>query len=193
MAPWPGPLTPQRPGHQLSHQERPLWKGLATGEDTQSVPASPRSGSGAKASSQATAALLAQPPGTVKCTVIAARGQVLAPESHSASPRLPASGLGPFSVPSWVSDTAQTLSPHEETSRASQRLGEEGHSRGRGSWQRAAVDSTAPSLQPAVGPETRESASPCLLALSAKVLDEFLSLGGWRRCQQCLKETEVRI
>lgn len=47
------------------------------------MPASLRSRSGAKASSPATAALLAHPPGTVKCTVIPARGQVLTLESHS--------------------------------------------------------------------------------------------------------------
>lgn len=80
-----GPLTLRRPGHQLSRQEWLLWKGLAAGEEAQSVPASPRSRSGAKASSQATAAPLARPPGTVKCTAIPARGQVLTLESHSTS------------------------------------------------------------------------------------------------------------
>lgn len=39
---------------------------------------------------------------------------------------LPASGLGPFSVPSWVSDTGQTLGPNDLTSKTSQRLGEQG-------------------------------------------------------------------
>lgn len=81
----PGPLTPRRPGHQLSCQEWLLWQGLAAREEVQGVPGSLKSRSGAKASSQATAAPLARPPGTVKCTVIPARGQVLTLESHSTS------------------------------------------------------------------------------------------------------------
>lgn len=46
---------------------------LAAREEAQSVPASAGSRSGAKASSQGTAALLAHPPGTVNCT-LAQRG-----------------------------------------------------------------------------------------------------------------------
>lgn len=49
------------------------------------MPTSLRSRSGTKASSQATAAPLARPPGTVKCTIISAQGQVLTLESHSTS------------------------------------------------------------------------------------------------------------
>lgn len=96
MASLPGPLTLRRPGHQLSLQEWFLWKGLAAGEEAQSVPASLRSRSGAEASSQATAALLARPPGTVKCTVIPARGQVLTLECHSPSSHFLLLGLGLF-------------------------------------------------------------------------------------------------
>lgn len=85
MASLPGPLTLQGPGHQLSSPEWLLWKGLAAGEEAQSVPASTRCRSRAKAGSQATAAPLAQLPGTVNCTVTPARGQLLILESHSAS------------------------------------------------------------------------------------------------------------
>lgn len=79
------PLTLQRSGQQLSSPKWLLWKGPAAREEAPIVPASTRCRSGAKASAQATAALLARPPGTVNCAVTPAGGQLLTLESDSTS------------------------------------------------------------------------------------------------------------
>lgn len=83
-------------------------EGAGAGEEAQSVLASPRAGS--QAASQAVAAPLACPPGTVQCVVTPARSRLLTLESHSASSHFLLLALAPFLSPagsqtqdrSWV-------------------------------------------------------------------------------------------
>lgn len=85
MASLPGPLTLQRPGHQLSRQKWLQWKGLAAGEEAQCVPGSPGCRSGAKAALRPQLLhWLIPTPGTGKYTVTPARSRLLTLGSCSA-------------------------------------------------------------------------------------------------------------
>ena len=96
-------------------------------EEAQRVPGSPRSRSGAKA------ALRPQPlhrlntphPGNWQVHSHPSQELVAQLGVPLCFPPLPASGLGPSSVPPCVSDTGQTLGPNDLTPKTSQRLGEQ--------------------------------------------------------------------